>query len=327
MIILAKISSGEEKLIAQLEQTIREYINGARRQSKIMAEPANWNKLCSALDLVGDTELAIHAYPTLCSTEGEGPAYLIVYGLLQTLLLQQDAAKHIAEALGLKNIKLPKQLDEVRIVRNSAAGHPTSQKENGSYKSCFISRFSLSPVSFQLITSFSDSTEYKVLTVNLPSLLDIHKQYVSELLQDVVRELGKQEMEHRKMHKDNKLADIFPQTLSYHIGKIAESTQTPGSFLLGKSNLDILAKVLSTFQSELEKRSEWGVSSSISFHYEQLEYPMTQLFSYFDGTSDLNDKDAYIFISFVEKIFNVLQIIAAEIDSDYNEIDDDFDQK
>ncbi|EPS8492383.1 hypothetical protein ACVH8U_001235 [Yersinia enterocolitica] len=119
----------------------------------------------------------------------------------------------------------------------------------------------------------------------------------------------------------------MPQTLSYHIGKIAESPQISDAFLLGNSNLNILAKVLSTFQSELEKRSEWGVSGSISFHYEQLEYPMIQLCSYFDGTSDLNDKDAYIFISFVEKIFNALQVIAVEIDSDYNEVADDFNQK
>lgn len=304
-------------MIKTLESQIRDHINGARRQSEIMKQSANWNKLCSALDVVGDTELAIEAYPSLCTNQTDGANYLVVYGVLQTLLLQQDAAKHIAEALGLKGIKLPKQLNEIRITRNNAAGHPTSQKENGSYKSCFISRFSLSPISFQMVTSFSDSSDHKFTTVSIPSLLAVQKKYVAELLQEVVNELEKQEKEHREMHKDNKLADIFPQTLSYHLSKIYEATYTVQSFSLGKINLNLLVNILESFKSSLEERSEWSVSDSINFHYEQLEYPMEQLASYFNNDSVLNEKDAYIFTSFVEKQFSELLVIAKEIDEDY----------
>lgn len=304
-------------MIKELEGEIRDYINGARRQSLIIKNRANWNKLCSALDLIGDTELAIEAYPSLCSNQSDGASYLIVYGLLQTLLLQQDAAKHIADSLELKHIKRPKQLDEVRIIRNSAAGHPTSQKENGSYKSCFISRFSLSPMSFQMITSFSNTAEHKFTTVNIPSLLDIQKTYIAELLREVVDELEKQEKEHREMHKDNKLADLFPQTLSYYLSKVYEATYTPQSFAFGKVNLSTLAKVLESFQAGLENRSEWGVYDSVNFHFEQLEYPMEQLELYFDRQSELNEKDAYIFTSFIEKQFDELLVIAKDIDKDY----------
>ncbi|EPR3587244.1 hypothetical protein ACU440_004485 [Vibrio alginolyticus] len=304
-------------MVRKLESEIRDYINVSRRQFQIMGNKANWNKLCSALDLVGDTELAIEAYPNLCSTRSDGASYLVVYGILQTLLLQQDAAKHIADALGLKKIKRPKQLDEIRIIRNSAAGHPTSQKENGSYKSCFISRFSLSPVSFQMVTSFSNSSEPKFTTVSIPSLLEVQGKYISELLEQVVDELKKQEMEHRLMHKDNKLEDSFPQTLSYHLGKIYEATYTRQSFALGKVNLSTVSNVLESFKSALEARSEWGVYDSVNFHYEQLEYPLQQLELYFDGESTFNEKDAYIFASFVEKQFDELIEIAKDIDKEY----------
>ncbi|EGR0026365.1 hypothetical protein AB6H46_22515 [Vibrio alginolyticus] len=304
-------------MVRKLESEIRDYINVSRRQFQIMGNKANWNKLCSALDLVGDTELAIEAYPNLCSTRSDGASYLVVYGILQTLLLQQDAAKHIADALGLKKIKRPKQLDEIRIIRNSAAGHPTSQKENGSYKSCFISRFSLSPVSFQMVTSFSNSSEPKFTTVSIPSLLEVQGKYIAELLEQVVDELKKQEMEHRLMHKDNKLEDSFPQTLSYHLGKIYEATYTRQSFALGKVNLSTVSNVLESFKSALEARSEWGVYDSVNFHYEQLEYPLQQLELYFDGESTFNEKDAYIFASFVEKQFDELIEIAKDIDKEY----------
>ncbi|OEE70909.1 hypothetical protein A1OO_22055 [Enterovibrio norvegicus FF-33] len=304
-------------MVRKLESEIRDYINASRRQFQIMGNKANWNKLCSALDLVGDTELAIEAYPNLCSTQSDGASYLVVYGILQTLLLQQDAAKHIADALGLKNIKRPKQLDEIRIIRNSAAGHPTSQKENGAYKSCFISCFSLSPVSFQMVTSFSNSSEPKFTTVSIPSLLEIQGKYIAELLEQVVDELKNQEMEHRLMHKENKLEDSFPQTLSYHLGKIYEATYTRQSFALGKVNLSTVSQVLESFKNALEARSEWGVYDSVNFHYEQLEYPLQQLELYFEGESTFNEKDAYIFASFVEKQFDELIEIAKDIDKEY----------
>ncbi|WP_133407312.1 hypothetical protein [Parashewanella tropica] len=304
-------------MVRKLESEIRDYINASRRQFQIMGNKANWNKLCSALDLVGDTELAIEAYPDLCSTESDGASYLVVYGVLQTLLLQQDAAKHIADSLDLKNIKPPKQLDEIRIIRNSAAGHPTSQKENGAYKSCFISRISLSPASFQMVTSFSNSSEPKFTTVSIPSLIETQGKYIAELLKQVVDELKKQEMEHRLMHKDNKLEDSFPQTLSYHLGKIYEATYTRESFALGKVNLAMVSKVLEDFKNALESRSEWGVYDSVNFHYEQLEYPLRQLELYFNGESTLNEKDAYIFVSFVEKQFDELIEIAKDIDKEY----------
>lgn len=304
-------------MVRELESEIRDYINSSRRQLKIMENMANWNKLCSALDLIGDTALAIEAYPSLCSTSNDGASYLIVYGILQTLLLQQDAAKHIADALGLKNIKPPKQLDEIRVIRNGAAGHPTSQKENGAYKSCFISRFSLSPISFQMVTYLSDSSEPRSTTVSIPALLEIQKTYIAELLQQVADELKNQEMEHRNMHKDNRLQDIFPQTLSYHLNKIYEGTYTQQAFILGKTNLDIVTNVLGNFKNTLEARSEWRGNDSINFHYEQLKYALYQLKQYFAGDSTFNEKDAYIFVSFVEKQLNELIAIAKDIDREY----------
>lgn len=132
--------------ISQLEERIREFINSGRKQSALLVDSSKWNKLCSSLDLIGDTELAILSYPSLCSTQDNGASYLIIYGILQTLLLQQDATKNISDSLEIK-VKLPKPLEDIRIIRNSAAGHPGQQRENGLSKSCFITRMSISPTS------------------------------------------------------------------------------------------------------------------------------------------------------------------------------------
>lgn len=304
--------------ITDLEQRIRDFINSARRQSALLENAADWNKLCSSLDLIGDTQLAIQSYPLLCKCEGEGTSYLIVYGILQTLLLQQDAAKHIAASLNIK-VKLPKELDNIRIVRNSAAGHPGFQKENGQSKSCFISRSSLSPLAFDLMTVYSEGNAYKIDHVDIPNLLKTQESYLEEILSKVVIELETQEVDHRKMHNAIKLADCFPRTIRYLFGKLFEATSGEDKHALGTMHLEFIQNCLDDFRDKLDARGEWGVSDSIDYHYEQLSYPMIELKQYFKSKADskLNDKDAYIFVSFLVERLDTLKKIAVEIDEEY----------
>ena len=130
--------------ITEQEQRIRSLVNSPRKQSTILSKSADWNRLFSSLDVIGDTELAITAYPSLCDSQGDGKSYIIVYGILQTLLVQQDAVKHICGALGIK-CKLPRELENIREIRSSSIGHPAQQNENRIAKSNFIQRHSLSP--------------------------------------------------------------------------------------------------------------------------------------------------------------------------------------
>lgn len=304
------------KKIHELENQIRDFINSARRQSNLLNDSAVWNKLCSSLDLIGDTQIAIDAYPQLFNVKEEGISYLIIYGILQTLLLQQDAAKHIGEALDIK-VKLPKPLEKIRVIRNSAAGHPGYQKENGLSKSSFITRMSISPTSFELMTVYSGNEEYEMSHVSIPSLIETQQIYLSEILTKVVAELEREEMKHREMHKDKKLIDIFPPTISYHFSKIYESTHSRDRFSLGTPNLKMIAGYLESFKSELSLRGEWGVYESIDYHYDLIDYPLKRLESYFKGDDDMNEKDAYIFASFLSSQLKSLQEIARDLDEQY----------
>lgn len=304
--------------ITELERKIRDFINNPRHQSTLLNKREGWNKLCSSLDLIGDTELAISAYPSLCKTEGDGAAYLIVYGILQTLLLQQDAAKNIADVLSIK-FNLPKELQQIRIIRNSAAGHPGAQKENGIVKSCFISRFSLSPLSFELITVYSDDKDYEMSHVVIPKLIATQNTYLGELLEQVIKELEAQEMEHREKHKDVKLAECFPHTISYFFSKIFEASFNSSAFSSGAIHVKCIQDCLDNFKAKLKERGEWNVNGSVDYHYELIAYPISEIKAYFDGTPEtkLNDKDVYIFAFFVFEQIKALEIIAKEIDEEY----------
>ncbi|MCG8093235.1 MAG: hypothetical protein JAZ17_06335 [Candidatus Thiodiazotropha endolucinida] len=302
--------------VAKLEDKIRYFINSGRKQASLLKDSAAWNKLCSSLDVVGDTQLAIEAHQNFHETKGDGESYLIVYGVLQAMLLQQDAVKHIGNALNIK-VKLPRQLEDIRIIRNSAAGHPAYQKENGLAKSSFITRISLSPVSFQLMTVYSGDRDYEFNQISIPSLIETQEQYVCEVMSGVVKELERQEMEHRKKHKETKLADSFPHTTRYHISKIIEATSSPDRFPLGDANVKTIEGFLDEFKQELEKRDEWGVYDSINYHYELIEYPIKRLKEYFNYNDPMNEKDAYIFASFISEQMDELSGIAQELDEKY----------
>jgi hypothetical protein len=72
---------------------VRDLVNLRRRHRALMAYVARYHTICSAMDLIGDTTEALHAYQ-LGNGEhdrGSGRAYLVAYGVLQALYLQQDA--------------------------------------------------------------------------------------------------------------------------------------------------------------------------------------------------------------------------------------------
>ena len=77
--------------ISILEQELREFINHPRRQAGLLSDVASWNIICSALDVVGDTELALDAYLNLQQLSTDGEKYLMVHGVLQVMEVQQDA--------------------------------------------------------------------------------------------------------------------------------------------------------------------------------------------------------------------------------------------
>ena len=144
------------------------------------------------------------------------------------------------------------------------------------------------------------------------------KQYVCEVLSKVINELERQEMEHRNKHKDKKLIDFFPQSTRYHISKIFESTSNTTRYSLGTANIKMIEGFLEDFKQALKERNEWDVYDSINYHYDLVEYPLGRLTGYFKGIDDMNERDAYIFTSFIADQFEKLKEIAQELDDKYN---------
>lgn len=177
------------------------------------------------MDTIGDTQLAIEAYPRIPLDE-YGSHYLLVYGILQSLFIQQDAIRDLAEALG---IELPESdlFRSIRDIRNSVAGHPTKQRERSSNKSSnVISRPSMTRLGFEYIVRYHDDRPDVFKYVDIGEILDGQSSEVRTALGAVITELEREEMSHRKEFRDTLLSDSFPPTLSYYFENVIGHVKT-----------------------------------------------------------------------------------------------------
>ncbi|MCA8907464.1 MAG: hypothetical protein KDE20_18375 [Caldilineaceae bacterium] len=304
--------------ISELESQVRDRINRSRVQHELMANPADWKVLCSSLDIVGDTELALDSYLNQRHVEDAGLSYLYVYGAMQILQTQQDAVREICEVLEVVVPRSPELLD-IREIRNNSVGHPARRKKGKAESSNFIVRISISQHGFTLMTEYLDGTPYRQSHVDIPRLIEIQRNVLRSTLEEVLNKMDETESRHRSAHRDEKLAHAFPRTLSYYFSKIFEAIHDEAHFSLGAMHVTLVSECVARFKELLEKRGEWGINASIDYEYELLEYPLVELKSFFtDGaTSKLNVKDAYIFCSFIHERLENLQQFAGEIDEKY----------
>ena len=305
--------------VNDLEQQLRSFINNPRKQYALLQDTASWNMLCSCLDLIGDTKLAIIAYDQAKQPKDEGEKYLLVYGILQALFLEQDAVRNLCAALGIRYNADP-LLEQIREIRNDSIGHPTKRGGGKGQAFSFISRASLSKHGFDLMTTFPKGRSPLFRHVNIPSLIESQQMILAQALTAVLKELKKEEAEHKAMFKTNHIQDAFPKTLHYDFEKVNEALLGNKPVDFGTIHIKQIARAIETFKANLEQRGILKAYDSVTYLLELLNYPISQLSSYFNhlNSSTLDKKSAYIFTFFVEKKMEELKEIAAEIDEQYH---------
>lgn len=305
-----------ERSIAEFEDDIRNHINRRRKQHELLQRSADWNKLCSALDVVGDTECGLDAYLDQPNVENVGLRYLYIYGALQLLQTQQDAVVAIADALKIQPSFSPK-LPNIREIRSDSVAHPVDRKDKKSTKSSFIQRMNLDQYSFTMMTVFSDERPYKLRSISIPKLVAEQRARLKEFLSEVVNALEEEMIKHRSEISKNPLEDVFPPTLGYYFEKLYQAIHDEAYFPQGAMHVELLQEILVDFRSVLELRGEWGVYDAVEYQFDELEYPILRLSQFFDdaAASGMNQKDANIFARFIEVELKQLRELAIDIDA------------
>ena len=303
-------------------QEIRRFINKPRKQFNLLKNHKFWNQLCSSLDVIEDSDLAIDAYIDSKFAKDDGEKYLRLYGVLQALFLQQDAVTNLCESLEFpNNLIANSKLREIRDIRNDSIGHPTKRGNYNSYH--FISRVTITKSGFQLISDYENSkTIFR--DILLIDLIKEQRKYLSKILKKIIKVLKAEEKTHKEKFKMEKLEAVFPNTLSYYIEKIFENIGKLDNAKLGLRHVKQVKKVMDKLKESLQKRGiEIDTYESIKYLYELLEYPIIELELYFDRSKAkeeprINDKTAYIFTCFIKGELCELKEIAKEIDDEYS---------
>ena len=174
--------------IRQLEQQIRDLFQEPQRLDAIRQNDENRQKLFRSLDALGDTEMAFEAYSQIPDSAPPGSSYMLVYGFVQALSIQQDAVRDLHHALCVP-YKRDAVLDEIRDVRNAVTHQTDGHNKNKEFR--LIAQPTLSKKGFRLCRAVPGKFEEDSKHVTLEELLDKQRAPHEHALEVLIEALRK----------------------------------------------------------------------------------------------------------------------------------------
>jgi len=300
--------------IRELEKQIRNLINEPRRRAAIRKSDENWKRLSRSLDALGDTEMAFEAYNQMPNSDPPGSSYMLVYGFVQALSIQQDAVRDLHKALSVSYRRDP-VLGEIRDVRN-AVTHQTDGRNKKEFR--LIARSTLSKSGFRLVKATPDKLEEDSQHVRLEELLDRQRAPHEHALEALIEALCKEEMEYRERFRDEPLTAVLRPELDSYFEQLCEAARGNESWEFGMRHMNLIREVLKGFHAALVKRQLTGVYDNIEYLSDQIKCPLEQLAQFFEahGKERLSAREAEIQVAFVQGRVAKLRTAAREIDEE-----------
>ena len=263
---------------------IRDLINSPRKQHALLGNNALWLMLCSCMDTIQDTEVALESYLTEDTNNSErGRNYLHTYGALQAIFVQQDAVENLHEALDIQYVE-DASLEQIREIRNDAAGHPTKRGNKKSFN--FVYFRSKYTHGFNLMTVYPNEIGNGQLNskhedINIADLVATQKRTFIKALDDVIENLKEEEVAHKNKFAGKQLGGVFSDT-TYPFEKIWDAVLRPNSdhAFLVDGYVEEISKSIEAFRDGLRERGE--PDDHISDIYENLEYALQHIKAFFD---------------------------------------------
>jgi len=110
--------------------------------------------------------------------------YLLIYGILQTLYIQQDAIINICSSINIFSKKIVldnSELVYIRNIRNSGIGHPSNTLKDKSTN--FISQMSVNQYHFSFLKVTENKTE--LIEVKIKDLIKMQEKNINDVLDKI----------------------------------------------------------------------------------------------------------------------------------------------
>jgi hypothetical protein len=180
-----------------------------------------------------------------------------------------------------------------------------------------MSRVSLSKWSVDVVSSTRDTAEIEMRNIDFRRLNRMQADGINSHLQLILNEIEKREKEHAMKYANEKLADIFPQTLTYHCSKIFEGIRSAREVPMAQANIKYAKGWIEKFRQALTDRGELPDNDNVLYHFNQLDNPFKRIEEFLDGNSPLNEEDVYAIAFFLHAKLQEMAEIAAEYDEHY----------
>jgi hypothetical protein len=320
-----------ERLIDLCDRIRWDYVNKPRVHASLFPDNTGFRQACSAMDTIGDMCQALRAYGEICARgdADTGNAYLVVFGALQVLYVQQEAVFWLCKSLGFPKAIATKptpdrwihapgneQLSEVRNLRHSSVGHPVNRdkglpEDRGSY---FIVQMSLSVRGFKMLFA-DDAGQRRWIDVPVFDLIQMQIAELEIVLRSALDEIGVAEQQHRDRFKGQRLEMVFAG-LGHPIEKLHEAVRDQTFRPVGMYGVEAVQRSMQTFRSKLEERAE-PFREDLELIYGQLNAALSRLTDFYEGRAD--DRElADIFATFVADRIEELREWARSKDEDYD---------
>lgn len=302
---------------------IRELIIGEpRKEHSLDRKSTSFLMYQSCIDMIKITEKACAGYLKSCADNSDlDVEYFNMFGVFQTLYVQQDAVRNLHEALNIPYTIDP-SIEKIRGIRHDAAGHPTNRGGKKAFN--FFNVWNFERYGLEIITGYSSEKDGEIripkrTRISLSHFIDTQKSVFTKVLDNVIETLKEEQMEHRKKFAGKTLTSAF-QITGHFFSKIREiaisSDSSYDPLVLGC--VDDILKAIDEFKTGLKEREE----PDDPHRYEDLDYALQHIKSCFgDGReTHIGRKDAYIFAHFAQQEVQELKEIAQEIDERYSQL-------
>jgi hypothetical protein len=280
-----------------------------------------WSKLWSSFDTIEDTFIAITEFRVATPINK-----LSIYGVLQALVVQQDAVRHLEEAIGLKAFKLKDypDLKRIREIRNETIGHPSETKKdrNALNTNGDITYTSASYKNTDNILEYIIWSAIGTLRKEIDVLDAVNKQEIllSNEFNRIMEEIIKKDEEHIKKFEDDSLSKKIAQA-GYYIQKLWPFEKMRDYSMVCFESLESLYK---EFKSGIKQRyniedfGDYGVQiPGVIDEMIKIDKLLPRIKEMLPMGDKVDVLDLEVYVESLDNSFTKLQRMAIEIDTEF----------